>query len=537
MTANNVFTILAMNTTLNRRRYALLALATLAVGAAAPLTARAEGELAAKIDAVIDSEIYKHSKWGILVVDADSGETVYARNPETLCFPASVTKLYSCAAALVAYGPDYRFTTPVYRRGAVKEGTLSGDLILVAQGDLTLGGRNDNNGGLAFKDHDHTYANWLNTNSELTDTDPLAGLTELARQVYKAGIHRVDGDVLIDDRLFPRARGSGSGPDVLSPIVINDNTLDVTITPAAEPGQPASITVRPATDFIQVDARVETAARGTAVTVSAERVAPFRYTIRGHVPAGGKPVLRICPVDDPGSFARALFIRCLQNEGVTVTASAFRPPTAELPEKDAYSQLARVASFSSPPLSELLKVTLKVSHNLYASTLPLLLAVQEGKHSLADGLRREGQILAKLGVDVPTISFESGAGGGNGDRVTARTTVQLLRAMSKRPDFASYEAALPVLGVDGTLADAVSSNSLARGNVRAKTGTYGDADLLNNRMLLRSKAIAGYVTTETRRKLVFAIFVNDVPLARGANADREGKALGQLCEILYRNVR
>ena len=75
-------------------------------------------------------------------------------------------------------------------------------------------------------------------------------------------------------------------------------------------------------------------------------------------------------------------------------------PTAELPEAESYAKLTRVAMYRSPPLSEALKVTLKVSHNLYASTLPLLLAVKDGKRTLADGMRLQGKVLAELGVDV-----------------------------------------------------------------------------------------------------------------------------------------
>jgi D-alanyl-D-alanine carboxypeptidase/D-alanyl-D-alanine-endopeptidase (penicillin-binding protein 4) len=511
---------------------AALAITVLASGYA---NARADEELTARIDAIVNQPEYTHSRWGILVVDAKSGQTVFARNPDMLCAPASVTKLYTCAAALVAFGPDHRFTTPVYRRGEIKDGVLAGDLILVAQGDLTFGGRADGKGGLTFKDHDHTYANWLATGAELTAGDPLAGLQALARQIHEAGVKRVDGDVLVDDRLFPAAKGSGSGPDVLSPIVVNDNVVDVTITPAADAGRPAAIALRPATDYVQVDARVETVAAGTSVSVTSERVAPFRYVVRGRVPAGGKPVIRICPVDEPAGFARALFIDCLRREGVAVSASAFRPPAAELPARDSYDRLTRVAAFESPPLSELLKVTLKVSHNLYASTLPLLLAVKEGKHSVADGMRKEQKILADLGVETAPISLETGAGGGNGDRVTARSTVELLRAMAARPDFAAYEAALPVLGVDGTLVDAVRDDSPARGKVRAKTGTYADADLIHGRLLLRSKSIAGYLTTEHGRSLVFAVFLNDLPLRPGARPDREGKTLARMCEILYRH--
>ena len=56
--------------------------------------------------------------------------------------------------------------------------------------------------------------------AEVTDTDPLAGLKALAKQVAKE-VRQVDGEVLIDDRLFAKSRGSGSGPDLLTPIVVN----------------------------------------------------------------------------------------------------------------------------------------------------------------------------------------------------------------------------------------------------------------------------------------------------------------------------
>src|SRR5262245_55293383 len=116
-------------------------------------------KLASKIEAVINGPEYRHAHWGILVVDSQTGQTIYSCNPDHLFFPASTTKLYSCATALTALGPDYKFETPVYRRGQLKDGRLMGDLILIAHGDLTLGGRTDPAGHLAFKDHDHTYAN------------------------------------------------------------------------------------------------------------------------------------------------------------------------------------------------------------------------------------------------------------------------------------------------------------------------------------------------------------------------------------------
>jgi D-alanyl-D-alanine carboxypeptidase/D-alanyl-D-alanine-endopeptidase (penicillin-binding protein 4) len=497
-------------------------------------TAGAAEELAARIGAVIDGPDYREAQWGILVVDAETGQTVYAHNPEKLFAPASTTKLFSCAAALATLGADYKFETPVYRTGPVLDGRLLGDLVLVASGDLTLGGRTDAHGNLAFTDHDHIYANGGNDGT-LTDTDPLAGLKSLAHQIAEMGIRRVEGEVLVDDRLFMRNRGTGSGPDLLTPIMVNDNVVDALVRPAEKVGEPAQITMRPETSYVQLEAQVSTVAAEKTAQISIEATGPHSFVVRGQIPLGGRPLVRIFAVEDPTAFARALFIEALRREGVAVPASVLKAPPSELPVRDGYEPDRRVALFTSPPLSEALKVTLKVSHNLYASTLPLLVAVKHKKRTLADGLRLEGQALADLGVEVRTISFGGGAGGANADAVTPRATVQLLQAMSKRPDYGVYRDALPVLGVDGTLAEAVAADSPARGKVQAKTGTLFWGDLLNGRSLLRSKALAGTMTTASGRTLFLALFVNDVPLPRGVQPTREGKVLGKLCEILYQD--
>jgi D-alanyl-D-alanine carboxypeptidase/D-alanyl-D-alanine-endopeptidase (penicillin-binding protein 4) len=183
------------------------------------------------------------------------------------------------------------------------------------------------------------------------------------------------------------------------------------------------------------------------------------------------------------------------------------------------------------------KVTLKVSHNLYASTLPLLIAVKHGRRSAADGLRVQGQFFKSIGLDTNAVSFAGGAGGANADSATPRATVDLLRRLMARPEFAALEDGLPVLGMDGTLADAVGPSSPARGHVRGKTGTLSWTDFINGRTLLRSKALAGTMATASGRRLVFALVVNDVPLPPGVTSAREGKALGRLCEVLYQEVR
>jgi D-alanyl-D-alanine carboxypeptidase/D-alanyl-D-alanine-endopeptidase (penicillin-binding protein 4) len=151
-------------------------------------------------------------------------------------------------------------------------------------------------------------------------------------------------------------------------------------------------------------------------------------------------------------------------------------------------------------------------------------------------MRIAGKALARLGVAINDISLESGAGGGNGDKVSPRVAVQLLQALRKRPDWPTFEAALPVLGVDGTLASMIAKDSPARGKVKGKTGTYTDPNRLTGRLHLRAKSLAGVMTTAKGKVLVYALFVNDVLLPRGVTARREGRALGQLAEIIQQHA-
>ncbi|MBN8626893.1 MAG: D-alanyl-D-alanine carboxypeptidase/D-alanyl-D-alanine-endopeptidase [Planctomycetes bacterium] len=492
--------------------------------------------LAKAVEAVIDVPEFKHSHWGVLVVDPESCRTLYDRNGDKLFAPASVTKLFSVAAALDEFGADHRFETPVYRRGDVDEdGILDGDLILVAAGDPNLGGRADGPDKLKFRDTDHTYAGFSN-NAELVDADPLAGLDALAKQIHEAGIREVRGDVLIDDRLFTQAVGTGSGPSKLTPIVVNDNVLDFTITPG-EVGKSATIDWRPKTAVYMIDAQVQTVAAGTKSSIVIDEPLSGTVNVRGTIAADKKPTVMVHEAESPASFARSLFIEALRRAGVRVEASPLTSnDPSKLPKPSAVEMLERVAVLESAPFAAEAKLILKVSHNQHASMLPLLIAAKHDKKTLAEGLHLEREALARFGVGVDTISFGGAAGGDRGDYVTPRAAVELLCAMARRDDFDVYREALPILGEDGTLAAAVSKESPARGKVRAKTGTLAWSNTLNERPLLQSKALAGYAETRSGRTVVFAFFVNLVHLREPGDRDRIGRVLGTLCEKLHETL-
>jgi D-alanyl-D-alanine carboxypeptidase/D-alanyl-D-alanine-endopeptidase (penicillin-binding protein 4) len=120
--------------------------------------------------------------------------------------------------------------------------------------------------------------------------------------------------------------------------------------------------------------------------------------------------------------------------------------------------------------------------------------------------------LEGIGLDPAEVSLSDGRGNEYTDLFSPRTVSHLLRALATRPEFPVFFDALPSLGVDGTETETVSPTSPVRGKAVAKSGTTVAGDLMNQRPLLMTRAIAGYLTATSGRELTFAIYVNDVPL-------------------------
>ncbi|QDV38158.1 D-alanyl-D-alanine carboxypeptidase/D-alanyl-D-alanine endopeptidase [Tautonia plasticadhaerens] len=497
------------------------------------------GPIADRVAEIIATPGFEAGHWGVLVVDRSSGEVLFEHEADRLFIPAEVAQLFPAASALEALGVDHRFQTPVHRRGEVGPGgTLDGDLILVAVGDPSLGGRTSpKDGSLLYRDVDHTRAG-STQGAALVEADPLAGLDHLAREVKAAGISAVSGEVIVDDRLFEPTPVEGAVPSRIVPIAVNDNLVDVVVTPAAEPGKPAGVVTVPPSDFYAAESRVETVPEGQPPRIEVVREGTRRFSVRGQIPVGHPPVVRVYEVEQPGDFARALFVEQLRARGVRVDASPLgENPGDRLPSSPVVAQLPRVAQYTSPPLREYVRMILKVGHHLHAGSLPLLLAAAEGQRSLAEGLRRQGAIHERLGLPAGGISLADGAGTHRSDLVSPRAVVALLRAMDTRPGGPAFEAALPVIGREGTTLDVVAADSPARGHARAHSGTSWSVDATTGRPVLLCKSLAGYMETASGRDLAFAYFVNLVPSTgaadRGVTGLSSARLLGALCEAFY----
>jgi D-alanyl-D-alanine carboxypeptidase/D-alanyl-D-alanine-endopeptidase (penicillin-binding protein 4) len=462
---------------------------------------------------IIGTSEFTNSTWGIRVVDLDSGEEVFpSHNPDIMLDPASTTKLITVATGFDALGSDYRFSTPVYRTAEVGPGgVLDGDLVLVASGDLAMGGRGALEGTLQYTAYDHNDANALGM-GELTEGDPLAGLDELARQVAAGGIKEVKGDIIVDDRLYGPGHSFNPREEyTITPIMINDNLIDLTISPTS-PGGPAEVDWRPQTAAYRVENGVVTAGEGEQAEIEVSSPAPGVIAVAGQVPTGDGETVRTWYVEDPASFARTLFIEALWRAGVRVDSPELgENDTGVLPAEGSYGEAERVALLESPPFKEYAKLILKVSHNLGADSVLFWVALQGGGKDIEDGLAIEHDFLAEAGVDTYGLILNDGQGAFGANFVSPSSIVQLLRYMSTRDDFADYRDCLPVLGVDGSLANTLTG-SPAAGNVEAKTGTHVGTDAMNQRVVINARALGGYMVTASGRELAFYINVNNVPL-------------------------
>jgi D-alanyl-D-alanine carboxypeptidase/D-alanyl-D-alanine-endopeptidase (penicillin-binding protein 4) len=454
--------------------------------------------------------------------------------------PGSTTKLITMGSALHLLGADYRFHTRVYRTGEVDAaGVLRGDLVLVASGDPNLSGRIRADGTLAFENVDHSYGG---VDSHGVEGDPLAVIRELAASIAAKGVTRITGRVIVDASLYAEGERDGGTRFVISPIIVNDNAIDVVVRPGAREGEPAALSVSPQTAYVRVVNRATTGAAKTDDTFHvasdiAEGDGSRVVTYGGSVAADAKPAMAAYRVPQPTRFAEMALAEALHERGIVAAArqNEDRPDFAKLAA--GYTPARMIAEHVSAPFAEEVKVTLKVSQNLHASATPFLLgalapaAGGESRDAAARGFIRIRNFLDTTGADVSGASQRDGAGADA--HFTPDFIVHYLEYMAQGPDAAAFRDALPVLGRDGTLWN-VQVSSPAAGALRAKTGTYAVDDLLHEALFVTGKGLAGYLTTKDGQHLAVAVYANNIPVRNAADVTPVvGEAVAEIAASAY----
>jgi len=489
-------------------------LVALAVVFAAGLRA---DSLADRIQKVLDRTPAAHNAfWGIQIVDAATGRTLYDLNSNRFFVPASNTKLFTSALALTRLGPDYTFLTRVLAEGSPDaEGRIHSPLILAGGGDPTLSGRE------------------LPYRVGPPSGNPLAAIEDLAAQVAARGVKRVEGDIIGDDTWYvwePYSEG-WSVDDLeydygaaVSALTLNDNTLNVSVEPADRAGEPAILTLAPPIEFYRIENRVRTV-EGTARRIGFERdPGGFQVRLSGAIPLHARADTLALGISDPARFAALAFRQALEACGIVVDGAAvsrhlYRDEVPDLRQAPPGADLsgAELARRVSPPLIQDLQATVKESLNLHAEmALRTVGRVRRNVGSIEAGLDELRALLGEAGVEPGGWNINDGSGLARLNLVTPATVTKLLRFMLASTAHDAWLSLLPVAGQDGTLGSRFNG-APAAGRVFAKTGTVAHVS-----------ALSGYAQRADGSWIVFSILANNY---NGSAGEIRG-AMDSICGFL-----
>ncbi|MGH7849663.1 MAG: D-alanyl-D-alanine carboxypeptidase, partial [Thermodesulfobacteriota bacterium] len=356
----------------------------------------------------------------------------------------------------------------------------------------------------------------------------------------------------IDDRLFQPFPFRNEGNFAIRPIFVNDDCVDLIINPTST-GMEADVNWRPKSAALGVVNDLVTTAAGTEPIFKLEPEFPpcigspgCKAAITGQLPlnlippfTNEFPLIRTFRIVEPQNYARTVLIEQLEKAGVNVLADAVaQNPAALLPAKNSYSQDDLVTSLVSLPYAEYAKFILKVSYNIGADTSLLLWGVTQGVDNMDDSLEAERKNLTgKYGIPGKEFLFVDGSGGGE-TTATNPAVTKWLEIMTNQPAFDAFFAALPILGVDGSLGFVIDFErdptlAGAKGQVRAKTGTFAAGD--ESGLVIKGQAFGGYIDAKSGRRLVYQLVVNNVPISEFNQLLEIFQDEGTISAILWRD--
>ena len=398
------------------------------------------GDLAARIDALLDKPGLKRVLFSACVVRADTGETVYERNPRLPLVPASNMKVVTTAGALETLGPDFAFVTRV---------GLSGDaLAVIGDGDPLFGyrgpGTRSASGGPSIPD-------------------------DIAARLKAAGVAALS-DILLDVSVFDGERVHPAWPEEqlshqyaceVSGLNYLGNCADIVI---EEQDGRVELLLEPPSGLVRLINAVTPRSQGRS------RISLDRTSVAGELRVAGTCRGRAGPyafaVEDPPLFFGGLLRESLAREGIEVTGSVrlgALVPGAEF----------RPVAIYRTPLVPCLAMANKESLGLAAEALFKRIGARRSPDgrggSWAGGRAAVSDYLRGLGLDDADFVLSDGSGLSRDNRLNAWALTRILLDLRRRPDWALFEGTLAVGGEDGTIEDQFREKPY-RGRVRAKSG-------------------------------------------------------------------
>ncbi len=424
---------------------------------------RAHQQLRQDLTALLAAPPLQRGYWGVLVKSLKSDETLYALNERKLMMPASALKIVTLAAAADHLGWDFTYDTNILAVGAVNEGVLDGDLLVVGSGDPSL-----------------------------TDTITPPPFAAWADQLRASGISAVNGRVIGDDNAFddeplgmgwswddlPEAFAAGVGA-----LQFNENMARVTVTPGSTIGAPAVVVIEPDAAGLVIRNHLTTGDADSPGLVQLRRPpGSTELEVRGSLPLGNPPAVRLVSVDNPTMFFVSALRQALIAGHIDVRGPAVDiDDITDVPARD---MGVTVVAHHSPPLSALAVRLMKNSQNQYGETLLRTLGALAGTPTAAGGATAAGAIVKSWGLGDGDVIQRDGSGLSRYNYVTPEALVAILAHTNHDEKLRGpFDASLPIAGIDGSLVNRMKGTA-AEGNARAKTGSMSNV-----------RALSGYVTT------------------------------------------
>jgi D-alanyl-D-alanine carboxypeptidase/D-alanyl-D-alanine-endopeptidase (penicillin-binding protein 4) len=208
----------------------------------------------------------------------------------------------------------------------------------------------------------------------------------------------------------------------------------------------------------------------------------------------------------PAAYAAGQFAKVLRTDGIRVEGRSGA--------RAAPSDTQELATVSSPPMRDLIRLTNVPSDNFLAEMLVKDLGAEfGGAGTTAAGVGVVKSQLAELGL---TPQVVDGSGLSRSDRTTPRQVVHLLEAMHGQEVAGAFEGSLAVAGRTGTIRRRMRGTA-AQDRCRAKTGT-----------LIGVSALAGLCESAGGHTIAFAMLMTRTSLTRAHGVqDRVAAAIAR----------
>ncbi len=409
--------------------------------------------------------------------------------------PASTMKLLTTLAGLDILGPQYRWRTNIYTDGAIRQGTLKGNLYLQGTGDPKL----------------------------IPEE-----LAKLMKSLQALGIQKIDGNLFFDRSAYApnvmehntidgeALRAYNVPPD---PLLYAFRTLsfqlgksrtadfiDITYTPALSQlkiDNQMQLVDRPCDNW-KSNIRFNLDPEGTTKTDQ-----PLVAQFSGAFPSACKGVNYNVVALDANTFLTQGFATAWEQSGGTWT----RTPVGKNGNVPLAARL--LLQFEGINLSDDVLDINKYSNNVMARQLLLTLALEKmGKPATtANGELVIQSWLKQNGLDFPGLVIENGSGLSRNEAITAEQMNQLLLTARNLSTGDVFYNSLPIAGTDGTMRNRLMTqlrkflHLKKKPEARIKTGSLADV-----------RSISGYVMSKSGKLYAVTSFINHPNAWRGLEA-------------------